>query len=107
MAHREFTDSGQVTWDVWDVYPALGDRRGPHADRRRFMRDTQDRRTMLGAVSLRVTPEYALGWLAFQSDHERRRLAPVPDGWEGLDEPELERLCQAATPVGRPRRFVE
>jgi predicted metal-dependent hydrolase len=107
MAHREFIDSRQVIWDVWDVYPALGDRRESLADRRRFIRDTVERRTMIGAAGLRVSPEFTRGWLAFQSEHERRRLAPVPVGWEGLDEADLERLCQAARPVGRPRRLIE
>jgi hypothetical protein len=107
MAHREFIDSRHVTWDVWDVYPTLGDRRGSLADRRHFIRETVERRTMLGAAGLRVSPQYTHGWLAFQSEHDRRRLAPVPDGWEELDEAELERLCQAATPIGRPRRLVE
>lgn len=107
MAHREFTDSKQISWDVWDVYPALGDRRGPLGDRRLFMRETADRRTVLGAAVLRVSPEYERGWLAFQSGHERRRLAPVPDGWDGLDGADLERLCQTAMPVGRRRRIVE
>jgi hypothetical protein len=107
MAHREFTDSRQVTWQVWDVYPALGDRRGPFRDRRYFMREAQDRRTALDIARLPMNPAYARGWLAFQSAQEKRRLAPVPDAWEGLDGPSLERLCQAATPVGRPRRLIE
>jgi hypothetical protein len=105
MAHREFTDSTRVIWNVWDVYPTLGDRRGAPSDRRRFMRETLDRRTAFNPA--RVSPEYAQGWLAFQSGVERRRLAPVPQGWESLDEHSLERLCQAATPVGRRRRLVE
>jgi hypothetical protein len=107
MAHREFTDSRRTSWQVWDVYPALGDRRGPLGDRRFFMRETVDRRTVHGAAGLAVSPGYERGWLAFQSGLERRRLAPVPEGWAGLEGAELERLCQAATPVGRPRRFVE
>ena len=105
MAHREFTDSTEVTWNVWDVYPALGDRRTPTGDRRRFMRETVDRRTTFNPA--RVSPEYEQGWLAFQSSTERRRLAPVPEGWETLDAQSLERLCQAARPVGRLRRLVE
>lgn len=105
MAHREFTDSTRVTWDVWDVYPTLGDRRVPTGDRRRFMRETVDRRTAFNAA--RVSPEYVHGWLAFQSGAERRRLAPVPHGWENLDAHSLERLCQVATPVGRRRRLVD
>jgi hypothetical protein len=107
MAHREFMDSSRITWEVWDVYPALGDRRGPLGDRRHFMRESADRRAVLGVAGVRVSPEYERGWLAFQSGLERRRLAPVPSGWEGLDPPDLERLCQAARPVGRARRLVE
>jgi hypothetical protein len=107
MAHREFTDSRRITWNVWDVYPALGDRRGPLSDRRHFRREAADRRTAPDVTPLRVSPEYTHGWLAFQSGHERRRLAPVPEGWQVLDDPDLERLCQAARPVGRPRRLVE
>lgn len=105
MAHREFTDSTQVTWYVWDVYPTLGDRRAPTGDRRRFMREAVERRTAFNPA--RVSPEYVHGWLAFQSGTERRRLAPVPQGWESLDARSLEQLCQVARPVGRPRRLVE
>jgi hypothetical protein len=107
MAHREFTDSRRITWNVWDVYPDYGDRRGLLGDRRHFIRETVERRAALDAARLRVSPEYVRGWLAFQSGNERRRLAPVPDGWDGLDDPDLERLCQAARPVGRPRRLIE
>ncbi len=104
MAHREFTDSSRVTWDVWEVYPNLGDRRAAPGDRRRFIRESADRRTAFNPA--RVSPEYEHGWLAFQSGTERRRLAPVPIGWEQLDERGLEQLCRVATPVGRPRRLI-
>jgi hypothetical protein len=105
MAHREFTDSKQVSWNVWDVYPALGDRRTSGVDRREYRRETEDRRTAFNAA--RLSPELAQGWLAFQSPQERRRLVPIPRGWEALDPMSLERLCQAATPVGRGRRLIE
>jgi hypothetical protein len=105
MAHREFTDSKRVTWVVWDVYPTLGDRRRSLEDRRRFLRETEERRTAFNATRLR--PEYVNGWLAFESPVEKRRLAPVPEGWEQFDERDLERLCDAAVPVGRPRRLIE
>jgi hypothetical protein len=105
MAHREFTDSRRVTWTVWDVYPTLGDRRRSPEDRRRFLRDTEERRGAFDATRLR--PEYVDGWLAFESRGEKRRLAPVPEGWDQLDEGALERLCDAAVPVGRPRRLLE
>ena len=102
MAHREFTDSTRITWNVWDVYPTLGDRRATSPDRRRFLRETAERRTAFNLAH--VSPEYAQGWLAFQAGPERRRLAPVPTGWDGLDDRDLERLLEVATPVGRSRR---
>jgi hypothetical protein len=104
MAHREFTDSKRVTWSVWQVYPTLGDRRGPIGDRRVFIREDAERRTAFNPA--RVSAEYACGWLTFQSEREKRRLAPVPEGWESLDERALESLCEAATPAGRPRRLL-
>jgi hypothetical protein len=105
MAHREFTDSRRINWVVWDVYPTLGDRRRSPEDRRRFMRETDERRT--AGSPLRLRAEYENGWLAFESRGEKRRLAPVPEGWDQLDERGLERLCDAAVSVGRPRRLVE
>jgi hypothetical protein len=69
------------------------------------MRETLDRRTAFNPA--RVSPEFAEGWLAFQAGQERRRLAPVPLGWEQLDESALEQLCQAAMPVGRSRRPLQ
>jgi hypothetical protein len=104
MAQREFIDSKRTTWTVWDVYPTLGDRRGPFADRRHFLRETVERRAIT-ASSLRVSPEFAGGWLAFQAGEERRRLAPIPIDWEAATPSQLEQLCAAATPVGRPRRL--
>jgi hypothetical protein len=104
MAHREFTDSKRITWAVWDVYPSLGDRRAMPGDRREYMRETLDRRTAFNPA--RVSPEFALGWLAFQAGEERRRLAPVPVGWHELAPEQLEQLCQAAMPVGRLRRAL-
>jgi hypothetical protein len=36
-----------------------------------------------------VRPEYAGGWLSFHCGASRRRLAPVPRGWESADEDQL------------------
>ena len=72
MTHRGFVDSDQVAWTVWEVH----------------CRDS--------IAGLRVRPELAGGWLAFQRRGERRRLAPVPGAWETLSDAELERLCQLA-----------
>jgi hypothetical protein len=48
--------------------------------------------------SIQATP-FANGWLCFESTETKRRLAPIPTGWEfGTDE-SLEELCQQAAPV--------
>lgn len=41
-------------------------------------------------------PEFQGGWLLFQSDDTRKRLAPFPDDWRSLGPAELERLCAKA-----------
>lgn len=41
--------------------------------------------------------EYRAGWLVFQSESEKRRLAPVPSGWSELSDEELAALCASAT----------
>lgn len=69
MAHRIFYRQGQ-RWEVWEV-------------RRR-----QEHRS--------VDPELAEGWLTFESAAEKRRLAPIPEGWEELDDETLVRLCDSA-----------
>jgi hypothetical protein len=79
MAYREYTDSSGAAWKVWNTAPV------PGAVLSSVMRD---------------------GWLTFECDGERRRLAPVPPDWEQLTAAELERLCGAATsaPRGTPDR---
>ena len=58
MAYREFVDDVGTMWRVWDTHP-------------------------VAANTLRtVSPSYAGGWLTFESESERRRLAPIPSGWE-------------------------
>jgi hypothetical protein len=103
MAHKTFVDADGVTWQVWEVHPTtierrLGDRRttaGPFAgaERRRGERRSQDeRRIFLG-------PELSQGWLAFHSARERRRYAPIPEGWTTMTAAELSALCNRAKPV--------
>ena len=111
MAFRSFTAADGAAWDVWDVRPQQGagwaglerrssfDRRlraapglHPDDDERRV----PDRR---GAV----TRALGGGWLAFQSGQDRRRLAPIPPGWEDADEATLARYLGAAATVAAPR----
>jgi hypothetical protein len=76
---REFTDSKNVVWRVWDVTTA---QMHPVTKNEEFMGDLAD------------------GWLAFESPTEKRRLAaPYPAEWASMPIPELEALCQQAPPV--------
>ena len=121
MAHRNFTDAGGVRWDVWEVVPQWADRRtgktrrtqAPDADdvdppaleRRR----APDRRQGLPDQFPRIRLRGGLdgGWLAFESTQERRRLCPIPTGWESASDTELERWCRSASPAAPPRRLIE
>ena len=70
MSYRTFLDDDGDEWQAWDVFPS-----------------SDVRRTLVG------------GWLTFQSEREKRRLAPVPLYWASADEAELRRLLATAKPA--------
>lgn len=74
--HRAFLDAAGVQWDAFAVYP-----------------------TQKGEDQSQLPEPYRHGWLAFDSDAEKRRLTPVPNGWESLPEQELRALCERAEVV--------
>lgn len=105
MPSRVFKASDGVEWRVWSVIPGWresGERRRGY-DRRspdpvlRYAgperRTGADRR----ARSALLNQDLRGGWLVFESPGERRRLAPIPPGWERLSEAALERLRDRAT----------
>ena len=109
MPLRTFRSSAGVLWQVCSVIPGtrtdeerrLGyDRRSPDpvilytGPERRVSNDRRAGITFL-APSLRT------GWLVFECPDERRRLAPIPPGWDRCAEAALERLCAQAVPVPR------
>jgi hypothetical protein len=106
MPRRRFSDARGMVWDVWEVEPSRAERRGD-AERRAMPRLESDRRRASDAPRLRMSSELTHGWLCFQSLAEKRRLAPVPDGWASLDDALLECLLREATPSGRARRLLE
>jgi hypothetical protein len=73
MPIREFDDADGVEWRVWATTPTQGN----------------------------VRPQFAGGWLAFESRDERRRLAPVPDEWAEADDAALRELLAKAAVVAR------
>ena len=75
MAILEFVDSNAVKWRVWNTVPSS---RGS------------------------LSGEFEQGWLTFESDVGRRRLAPIPPNWEAAAPDRLELMCRAATDA--PRR---
>ncbi len=80
MASREFTDSDGMTWTVWSVAP-------------QDMSVSLKRLT--GSGDERRTP-----WLAFQSSAgDKRRVTPVPDGWESCELEQLKALWIGAVRV--------
>jgi len=76
MAYREFTDDGGTTWRAWDTYPGS---------------------------AANVRPGFEGGWVGFECEAERRRLAPVPAGWEEASDDELRAMLARAQP-NRPTR---
>ena len=75
---REFKDEKGTDWLVWDVYP------------------TNDGDRMADAPSVFPHREFSDGWLCFESKYEKRRVTPVPVGWEEFSEARLSELCASA-----------
>lgn len=108
MPLRTFEDSQGASCSVWNVTP-FGTRQGE--------RRTTERRVATGAVyagperrvsrDRRVrtpglmTPGLESGWLCFESGSEKRRLSPIPPGWDQAPDEELESLFHNARTVTR------
>jgi hypothetical protein len=90
---RGFTDSTGTSWRVWEVFPTRAE-----------VLTTAD---TFSRSSLKETP-FANGWLCFESSETKRRLAPIPSGWEFGTDDALEQLCQqaAVVPLRRAGRFT-
>lgn len=80
MPLRDFRDSQGTQWTVWSVAPSF---------------------TLLPSVAGAEGQPLDQGWLCFESDTEKRRLAPVPEQWEKLDAGALGELLARAHPVAR------
>lgn len=103
MALREFRDSLGRRWRVWDVLPKHLERRhavlGPPSGQ-----PERRRRFELRSV---VAAELRDGWLTFETDRHRRRLAPIPERWELVPEEQLARFCELAETVPFRGRLIE
>ena len=105
MAYREIVDARGVCWEVWDVHPTLAERRVT-PERRTQRRETPERRRQFQKRAM-LSQELRRGWLTFQCRTERRRYAPIPTSWDGMDDNQLLDMLGTAQPAERPRRLIE
>lgn len=107
MAFRAFRDSRGAAWQAWAVVP----RNQHHRPRAGTDRRSADPILRYGGPERRggterrlratLTPGLEGGWLVFESAAEKRRLTPIPSGWDSRSDAELEELCGRARTVPR------
>jgi len=78
MAGRDFVDEKGLKWRVW---PVLRSSIHPKTAAEDYLGD------------------YGEGWLCFESQQERRRLARYPDDWDAMTEADLCKLLSKAALV--------
>jgi len=103
MTLRKVVDADGVTWELWEVQPALVEKRDDPAG----APQTTGERRKVRSVRMKVSPDMRDGWLAIRSATERRRVAPIPDGWHELSDEALLRLVARADSPGPARRLIE
>jgi hypothetical protein len=94
---------------VWQVHPSAAERRfaqrrvvDQERDDDTERRDGLERRGALKKVARSpIAAEFAYGWLCFETVGEKRRLAPVPEGWDRADDETIEQWCCLAKPAVR------
>jgi len=95
--YRSFYASDGRRWEVWLILPTSAERR---AEERRSVRGvrvperrlTRERRRRAW-TPIGVDPAFEKGWLCFETDGEKRRLAPIPEGWDAAEVEQLEAWC--------------
>ena len=80
MAVRNFESPDGTMWSVWEVIPGR----------------VSEFRSSFGS---HLPRDLADGWLCFDCGTEKRRLAPLPQGWAERPEADLWFWCRAAVPV--------
>lgn len=75
---RAITDPQGRTWHVRSVFPST-----------------------IHHTPACMPPDYRAGWLAFESGEMKRRLAPIPPGWDLAPDDVLRALLENATEARR------
>ncbi|MDQ3674916.1 MAG: hypothetical protein M3365_11120 [Gemmatimonadota bacterium] len=109
MPYKLFDAPDGTKWEVWVVMPTAAERR--QVQRRKVSsalsgyrgperRISVDRRREDSSGRTLVSPGFEHGWLCFESaSGEKRRLVPIPDGWESATPEELWAWCESANEV--------
>jgi hypothetical protein len=95
MGFRTFHDAEGNEWAAWDVRPAERQRRAP-----RVIEDVNGLRV---AHSPRRAVQTRESWLVFESSAsgEKRRVSPIPPGWERAPDAELDAMRRSAPATPR------
>lgn len=95
MALRDFIDGAGRAWQVWSTIPKPST--GFDGTTARGSGDTR------GATIPSFATGREHGWLTFASDSEKRRLSPIPAGWETASDSVLADYCERADRIAPPR----
>jgi hypothetical protein len=112
--HRTFRDDAARLWNAWDVVPSWGERRlgerrsEPGAPSAALSERRRLQRRQRGGIRIALPPRLVHGWIAFECGDERRRVAPIPTGWDQLSESALVELWSGAEHLPpRRKRLIE
>lgn len=103
--HRRFPDEQGRQWDVWEVRPGSVERRATPRQLASPPAGLGERRQR-PEFRLRLPDHLCDGWLAFETDQERRRLVPIPSEWPQLTQAEMQELLERAEHAGAPPRLA-
>ena len=91
MALRGFVGDDGRDWQVWDTRPTIP---SPNVD----ASDANAPPALATDIAdfARISKKREGGWLTFTTGSERRRLSPIPDGWDSADDATLRALLAVA-----------
>jgi hypothetical protein len=105
MPIREVADAAGIVWKVWDVAPTMTERFD--AENPATSSETAERQRAR-SVRGRLPGPMTNGWLAIMAGTERRRIAPIPEGWSTMADAELLELIRTEAVITTPvRRSTE
>ncbi len=78
---RTVTDTQGRNWRIWHVVPQ-------------------------SAVLIQTSPQMSQGWLCFESDGDKRRMAQPPENWATMTDAELLQLLAGASEVKKTEKKV-